>query len=315
MRRLRNWIPGAYTTGPVAVFAALFFAYLGLKGGAMSLFDIQSLTTNVLPLAFVALAQYCVILTNGIDLSLGPVMSVAGALTATLLIRDPILALVVAVMAGGALGAGNGALVALFEIPPIIVTLATLSVAQGIALLILPNPGGQVPPDLQAAVTGNVGPVPVALLILVAAGLLVSAIMHTPFGLYLHAIGGDEAAAATSGVTTSRVKLGAYVLAGMLASLGGIYLTIATSSGSPTIGNEFILTSIAAVVLGGVPLIGGRGTVIGVVMGALILTIIGSLLYFANLSSFYQSLFNGIILIVVVSLGTIRGWVTVRARA
>ena len=104
------------------------------------------------------------------------------------------------------------------------------------------------------------------------------------------------------------VKLGAYVIGGLLAALGGMYLAVATSSGSPTVGDSYILTSIAAVVIGGVPLSGGRGSALGVVMGALILTITGSLLYFADVSSFYQSIIDGLILLAVVGSGSARIW-------
>jgi ribose/xylose/arabinose/galactoside ABC-type transport system permease subunit len=111
-----------------------------------------------------------------------------------------------------------------------------------------------------------------------------------------------------SGVRVENVKVVAYVLAGLLAALGGMYLTTVTASGSPTAGDSYILTSIAAVVIGGVPLSGGRGTALGVAMGALILTITGSLLYFADISSFYQSVIDGLILLAVVGSGATRDW-------
>ena len=127
--------------------------------------------------------------------------------------------------------------------------------------------------------------------------------MSTPLGLWLRAIGGDEGGTRSSGVPVKMVKFSAYVIAALLAGLGGFYLAVATASGSPTIGDSFILLSIAAVVLGGVSITGGRGSTTGAVFGALTLTIIGRLLYFADLSSFYQSLINGVILIAVVGIG------------
>jgi ribose/xylose/arabinose/galactoside ABC-type transport system permease subunit len=133
-------------------------------------------------------------------------------------------------------------------------------------------------------------------------------LLSSRFGLHLRAIGGDEAAARMSGVRAANVKLIAYVLAGGLAGLGGMYLSISTASGSPTVGDGFILSSIAAVVIGGVPLSSGRGTALGVAMGALILTVTGSLLYFANVSSFYQSVIDGAILLAVVGSGAARDW-------
>jgi len=133
-------------------------------------------------------------------------------------------------------------------------------------------------------------------------------LLSTRYGLHLRAVGGDEQAARMSGVRITNVKFVAYALAGVLAALGGMYLGVATLSGSPTTGDSYILTSIAAVVIGGVPLSGGRGTALGVVSGALILTITGSLLYFANISSFYQSVIDGVILLAVVGSSATRDW-------
>ena len=133
-------------------------------------------------------------------------------------------------------------------------------------------------------------------------------LLSTRFGLHLRAVGGDENAARMSGVRVENVKTIAYLLAGVLAALGGMYLAAVTASGSPTAGDGYILSSIAAVVVGGVPLSGGRGAAVGVVMGALILTITGSLLYFADISSFYQSVIDGTILLAVVGSGGTGRW-------
>ena len=293
--------------GAVATFAILLAADLALKGGHFSAFDLRTLCMNALPLALVALGQFFVVLTNGVDLSLGPVMSVAGAIAALGLSAYPYAAAVLALLAAAAGGLANGVLVVMFRLPPILATLATMSIFQGIALVILPSPGGDVPGELTAFLTSG-GPAlaPVPLVLLAIATLAMTWVMSTTFGLWLRAIGGDESAARSSGIPVARVKIGAYVLAAGLAGLGGLYLAIATAIGSPTIGDSFILLSIAAVVLGGVSIVGGRGAPLGVVTGALTLTIIGRLLYFANLSSFYQSLINGVILIGAMGFATVR---------
>ena len=166
---------------------------------------------------------------------------------------------------------------------------------------------------LTSLLTSDVG-VPTALVLLILAWTIAAWIMSTRFGLHLRAIGDDETAARMSGVVVKRVKLAAYVLAGAMAALGGTTLAIATSSGSPTVGDDYILLSVATVVLGGVPLVGGAGGALGVVMGALIVTIIGSLLYFANLSSFYQSIINGVILLGVVGSRSARSWIGLQFR-
>jgi ribose/xylose/arabinose/galactoside ABC-type transport system permease subunit len=247
------------------------------------------------------------VLTNGIDLSLGPMMSVSGAIAALTFSTSPIGAVLLAMVAAAGGGLANAILVVRLRLPPILATLATMSIFQGVALVILPSPEGTVPAGLTAFLT-NGGPalLPVPLVLLVCAALATGWTMTTRFGIWLRAVGGDEGAARSSGVAVSAVKFGAYVLAALLAGLGGLYLAIATANGSPTIGDSFILLSIAAVVLGRVAIVGGRGSPLGVVMGALTLTIIGSLLYFANLSSFYQSLINGLILVGVVGFDMIR---------
>jgi len=292
---------------PVLVFVGLLAVLIGLKGRFTG-FDAHSLSVNAMPLTLIALGQFLVVLSRGVDLSLGPVASVAGAVMALTITDHPFLGLAAPALIGLAAGLINGLFIARLELPPIIVTLATMSVWQGVALIVLPNPGGSVPTAFQATITGGFSS-PVAGL----AGVLLCIIggtwlLSTRFGLHLRAVGGDEHAARMSGVRVEHVKAVAYVLAGLLAALGGIYLTTVTASGSPTAGDSYILTSIAAVVIGGVPLAGGRGTAVGVAMGALILTITGSLLYFADISSFYQSVIDGLILLAVVGSGATREW-------
>jgi ribose transport system permease protein len=294
--------------GSVAIFAVLFATYFVLKGGHYSLFEAGNLATNVLPLVVVGLAQYFVVLVRGIDLSLGPIMAVSGSLAAVLFPLGILPAIAAGLAAGLVAGGLNGLLVARLKLSPIVVTLATMSVWDGVALIVLPVPGGTIPPALQAILTTAPSFLPMSLVLLVAFTLLGSWIMTTRFGLQLRAIGGDETAAEASGVNVRSRQFCAYVLAGFLAACAGLYFAISTMAGSPIIGDGYILPSIGAVVLGGVPLIGGRGSPVGVVMGALILTIIGSLLYFADLADFYQSLINGVILIVVVGAAAVRDW-------
>ncbi len=293
---------------PVLVFVALLAILIILKGRFTG-FDARSLTVNAAPLALIALGQFLVVLTRGVDLSLGPIASVAGAVMALTVTAHPVLGVVGPLLIGLAAGLINGLFVARLGMPPIIVTLATMSVWQGVALIVLPDPGGSVPAAWGDAVSGGFSSPTMGIvgqLVIIIGGTW---LLSSRFGLHLRAIGGDEGAARMSGVRVQNVKVIAYVLAGVLASLGGMYLSISTASGSPTAGDGFILTSIAAVVIGGVPLSGGRGTALGVVMGALILTITGSLLYFADVSSFYQSVIDGAILLAVVGSSATRDWI------
>ena len=299
---------------PVLVFAGLFVLVVALKHG-FTAFDLRSLCVNAMPLALVALGQFVVVLTRGIDLSLGPVASVAGAVMALTTTDHPLIGLAAPIGVGLVAGLANGVMVARIRLPPIIVTLATMSIWQGIALIVLPDPGGSVPAGIQGLLVGGFSSPLTGLLGLVISGTAATWLLASRLGLHLRAIGGDEPAARMSGVRVQNVKIAAYVVAGVFAALCGMYLAAATSSGSPTIGDSYILTSIAAVVIGGVPLAGGRGTALGVVMGALILTITGSLLYFADVSSFYQSVIDGVILLAVVGSGAARDWLRGLVRA
>jgi ribose/xylose/arabinose/galactoside ABC-type transport system permease subunit len=292
---------------PLLVFLGLLAILIVLKG-RFTPFDVRSLSVNALPLALIALGQFLVVLTRGVDLSLGPVASVAGAVMALTITSHPVLGIAGPVAVGLLAGLVNGLFVARLGMPPIIVTLATMSVWQGVALLVLPDPGGSVPADFQAFVTGGFSVPTAGVVGILACCVIGTWLLSSRFGLHLRAVGGDEQAARMSGVRVPNVKIMAYVLAGLLAALGGIYVTTTMASGSPTTGDGYILTSIAAVVIGGVPLSGGRGTAIGVVMGALILTITGSLLYFADVSSFYQSIIDGAILLAIVGSGATRDW-------
>ena len=293
---------------PVLVFIVLLVTLIVLKG-RFNGFDARSLSVNALPLILIALAQFLIILTRGIDLSLGPVASVSGALMSLYVTDNPALGLALPLVAGLGAGLLNGVLIVGLRLPPIIVTLATMSIWQGVALVVLPNPGGAVPSDYQDALMGSFSSPVIGLVTLAVWAGLLTWLLGSRFGLSLRAIGSDEAAADMSGVRVKRTKIIAYALGGLLAAISGMYMAVSMSSGSPVVGDGYILTSIAAVVIGGIPLTGGRGSPISVVMGGLILTITASLLYFAQVSSFYQSLINGLILLLVVGAPGTREYV------
>ena len=300
-----NWIRSRFEQQwSVLVFIALLTLLIILKG-RFTAFDLRSLSVNALPLMLIALGQFIIILTRGIDLSLGPIASVSGALMAIYVANNPAIGLILPILVGFSAGLFNGLLIVGIGLPPIIVTLATMSIWQGVALVILPDPGGNVPVIYQDVLIGGFSSPIIGVSTVIFWGALAAWILSTRFGLNLRAVGGDELAAELSGIRVRGTKIAAYALGGTLAAIGGMYIATSMASGSPIIGNNYILTSIAAVVIGGVALTGGRGSALSVVMGALILTITASLLYFAQVSSFYQSLIDGVILLVVVgSKGT-----------
>lgn len=284
-----------------------------LKGNAPTDFDVQGILVTALPLTLVTLGQYFVILSNGFDLSLGPLASITSSITALMLGTSAGLSIALCMIAAVSAGLVNGILVGVLRLQPLVATLATMSIWQGVALLILPQPGGLVPLDWSLAMTGSLLPyLPAAGVLLVVATLLAVWFMRTRSGLHLRAVGGNATSAAATGVKVTVIVVLTYVVAALFAGAGGVVLTIANSSGSPTAGNSFILSSIAGVAIGGIAMSGGQGSPLSAVFGALILAVVGQVLYFSGLSSFYTSLFNGVILIVAivvaVGLSKMRSW-------
>ena len=250
------WLAGtrrSEAAGSVAIFALLFATYFVLKGGRYSIFEAGNLATNVLPLAVVGLAQYFIVLVRGIDLSLGPIMAVSGSLAAVLFPLGIAPAIAGALTVGLVAGALNGLLIARVKLSPIVVTLATMSVWDSVALIVLPVPGGTIPPALQAILTTAPSFLPMSLILLAAFTLLGAWIMTTRVGLQLRAIGGDEIAAEASGVSPSQPAL-RLCAGGFLAACAGLYFAISTRPARRSSATDMFC--LPAVVLGGVPLIG-----------------------------------------------------------
>jgi ribose transport system permease protein len=302
----------------VGIFVVMFIIYLtnhpaiqsnGFSVTALSNISQTAANKGVL-LAFVAMAQTLVVLTAGIDLSVGMTFTLTNCLASWIVVGDPFhTALgVIGVLAVGALcGAINGAIVIFGRLQPIVTTIATGAIYFGFALLLRPFPGGSVNNDLADLLTGKVFDVFPASLVVLAVVVLV---VWVPFrrsvtGRAAYAVGSSEVAAYMSGVPVRWAKFAAYTLAGLLASIGGLFLTFFTYTGEAALasGNTYTLFSIAAVVLGGVSLFGGRGSAIGAIFGALAFRTIGDLLFVFNLDPLWQPLFQGVVLMIAVSLG------------
>ena len=193
-------------------------------------------------------------------------------------------------------------LVAYARLQPILVTLATLAILQGLAIKILPEPGGSIPPSYSNTLANPGRPVGLALRRRGIAALWF-VFRRTSLGVRIFAIGNDEYAARAHGMPVRRVKVLAYALSGLLSAAGGLFLAATTTAGDATSGDVFVLTSIAAVVLGGISFFGGRGSALGSVAGAFILTILINVLFFAGIDPLYQSFFQGLFLVIAVLLG------------
>jgi ribose transport system permease protein len=271
-------------------------------------FDWLSVLNTSMPLVFAAVGQTVVVITRGLDLSIGGMISVSVSLAATHMgagAGDMILWTVLILLAGAAGGLLNGLLVAYARLQPILVTLATLSIYQGIAIKILPQPGGRIPQGYTNALANPNQPT--ALIFVGLTLALWFAFRRSGFGVSVYALGNDEDAALASGIAVRRTKVLAYVVSGVFAAAAGLFLGATTTAGDATGGDVYVLTSIAAVVLGGISFYGGRGSAVGSICGAFALTLVVNVLFFAHIDPLYQSFYQGLFLIVAVVLGTLVG--------
>jgi ribose transport system permease protein len=292
MRPLAAWV----------LAVALFLIYAALQPGTLSIGQIGTLAGDGLPLALLALGQGIVILTAGIDLSIGGVLSLGTALAATRFTgTGSALEWSIVILAIG-LGAGalNGFLIGWLGLQPFIVTLATWSIFDGIALVVLPTAGGSVPEGFAAWIGDSSAGLPNA----IWAFLVITAVWlwfrRTRLARRIYALGSDREGARMAGVNTTRTLLAAYMLSGLCAAGAALFYAMQTASGDPTAGDGLILPSVAAVVIGGTSLFGGQGGFVGTIAGVLTLTTLGDVIFALNLTSYWTVLADGLLLILAV---------------
>jgi ribose transport system permease protein len=272
-----------------------------------NLFERSTLNSNLrvfLPLILIAAGQAFVILGGGIDISVGAIVSIVNAILATQLgpNADPqktILFLLLVLLVGMAAGAINGFFTAVLRLQPIITTYATSFLYAGVALFILPTPGGGIPNPFSAFYreTTPLG-LPLTFYIILLVLLMWYFIRQTRFGHYLFAVGGKPDAAYATAVPVSTVQFSTYVISGLMAAFSGIAVTMLTGSGNAQIGDSLTLTSITAVVIGGTALSGGVGGVPGAVIGAIILGLIPNIISFSNVDLWWQTFVNAALIVV-----------------
>lgn len=294
----------------IAIFVAIFVIYTSNHPAGLTANVAQTAANKGVLLAFVAMAQTLVVITAGIDLSVGMIFILTNCLASWLVVGTPgetAFGVIAVLLCGLLCGALNGAIVIFGRLQPIVATIATGAIYFGIALMLRPFPGGSVNESLADALTGKLfGVIPSSLVVLAAVVLVIWVpFSRSLYGRTAYAAGSSEAAAYMSGIPIGRAKFLAYTLAGLLASIGGLFLTFFTYTGEAALasGNAYTLFSIAAVVLGGVSLFGGKGSVIGAIFGALAFRTIGDLLFVFDFDPLWQPLFQGIVLLVAVSLG------------
>ncbi len=295
MTALRSGIRRTTLALPVVLFALLALAAPGFLAPQ----NLANIIGQITALLIVSLGQMLVALVAGIDLSVGSVMSLAGSLVATQ--ADPLLGIGLALLLGLLVGVVNGLGVAVAGIHPLIMTLATATFLQGLAYLVLPIPGGEVPASLRSLVNGTLWGVPQPLLwCALCAGAVALLLHHTRLGLHLFAVGAQARSAQLNGVPVVAVTVSAYVACRLLAVVAGIYVAARVASGDPTMGASFGLESVTAVALGGVQLTGGVGSVLGVVTGALSLGLMTNGINLFGISPFLRGALTGVLLLAAV---------------
>ena len=251
--------------------------------------------------ACIALGMTLVIVSGGIDLSVGPIAALAAVVAATLMVANvPIpLAIMAALGVGALCGLFNGMLVAYAGLQPFIVTLGGLSLYRALALIFTDgNPVFGIPPEFRALTNGDLMGIPTPVIIVAVIALLCWIVLNkTPLGEYLMAVGGNEEAARIAGVPVARTKISAFVISGVLAAVAALILVGRLGAAEPTLGTLWELDAIAAAAIGGASLMGGKGSIVGTILGAIILGSLRNGLTLMNVQAFYQLLATGIIII------------------
>lgn len=263
--------------------------------------NLLNLVAQAAPMIIASLGQLMVILVGGLDLSVGSVISMA---TAILVLDQPLWLLLLYVFGGASLvGLANGLIIARLNVHPIIATLSTMSIVQGITLVIRPVAGGETPAAItQLVATGPFG-IPMPLVWTGAAVLIGWKLVHgSRFGLHLFAVGGGREHAASFGINTTRITVIAYVLSSVFAAAAGVFLAGRIASGDPKIGAMFAVDTITAVALGGAQLAGGIGSVAGSLIGASFIALLSNGMNLEHVSASIQTALKGLILLAVIAL-------------
>jgi putative xylitol transport system permease protein len=259
-----------------------------------------------------ALGETLVVLTQGIDLSVGSTLALAGIVAASMVrgahADNAALAAAAGLAAGAGVGIVNGLLVARLAVPPFVATLGMLSIGRGLTFI---YSNGMPIPNLSQKFLwigqGDIAGIPIPIFFFLGAFIVLWVVLNkTTYGRYIYAVGGNEKSAKTAGIATKGIIISVYVLCGISAALGGLILTARTTSGLPQAGSSYELDAIAAVVIGGTSLNGGVGTIQGTLIGALIIGVINNGLDLLGVSSFYQQVVKGAIIIIAVLLDSAR---------
>ncbi|MGX7393547.1 ABC transporter permease [Carnobacterium mobile] len=294
--------------GPLLALAVLFIFVTILNPGFVAPTNLLNLLRQVSTNALIAFGMTFVILTGGIDLSVGSTLALSSALMAGSIVAglDPFLAMVLAVIVGGLLGGFNGLLITKGKMAPFIATLATMTIFRGATLVFTDgNPITGIGDSFIFKFVGRgyLFGIPFPVILMAICFVILYVLLHKmTFGRKTFAIGGNEKAAFIAGIKSDRIKIAIYSISGMMASIAGIIITSRLNSAQPTAGQAYEMDAIASVVLGGTSLSGGRGRIVGTLIGALIMGTLNNGLNLLGVSSFYQQIVKGIVIIIAVLL-------------
>jgi ribose transport system permease protein len=294
--------------GPLLALVLLFIVITVLNPSFMEPNNILNLLRQTSINALIAFGMTFIILTGGIDLSVGSILALSSALMAGMMVSglDPILAILVGILLGAIMGVINGILVSKGKMAPFIVTLATMTIFRGLTLVYTdgkPITGIGDSVMFQMLGRGYFLGVPVPAVVMIIAFMILWFLLHkTSFGRKTYAIGGNEKASRISGIKVDRVKVAIYGLAGTMAAIAGAILTSRLNSAQPTAGQSYEMDAIAAVVLGGTSLSGGKGRLFGTLVGVLIIGTLNNGMNLLGVSSFYQQVVKGAVILIAVLL-------------
>jgi ribose transport system permease protein len=289
----------------IALFIVAFFSMLNPV--FLTATTLLNVLRQVSMLGIVAVGVTCVMITGGIDITVGSMLSIINVVTATFMVKlgvDPVLACLAAVALGALLGLMNGLIITYLDIPPFIETLAMMTTIRGVSFIIskgLPIYG--FPDSFSVLAQGYVAGIPLPVIIMAFVFLLGAFFLNRTYvGRFLFAIGGNEEAARLSGIPVRKLKILVYVVSGTLAALAGLILLSRISSGQPNTGSGFEMDVITAIVLGGVSMSGGQGSILGVLTGVVIIGLLSSGMVIIGMSEYYQWVVKGLVLIAAVAI-------------
>ena len=292
--------------GPLIGLFLLVIVITLLNPSFLSINNLFNVLRQVSISALIAFGMTFVILTGGIDLSVGSTLALTGAVAASLLASgmDPLIAMGIALILGLILGAINGVIITKGKVAPFIATLATMTIYRGLTLVYTegrPISGLGDSMTFQLFGKGYFFGIPVPVVTMILAFAVLYFILHkTTFGRRVYAVGGNEEASRLSGINPDRVKIAVYAITGLLAAMSALILTSRLNSAQPTAGDSYELDAIAAVVLGGTSLTGGKGWIFGTLVGALIIGVLNNGMNLIGVSSFFQQVVKGIVILLAV---------------